>query len=91
MLSQNEQIAMYFDQLMRRIDEDGVLSKWDYHIAFTNIRRELVDMYKLKLFSVDWRETSLKTDKWKTKVMRTMNKLSGIEMRLDFKSDDDSS
>lgn len=78
-----ETIEIYFDDILKQIDEQEILFKWEssvHHIRDT----ELVHMYKLKIFCLDWRECDMKTSSWKRRMIQLTLQLMRIDKRCLF-------
>lgn len=81
--SVKEQLELYWDDVLREVSEVDVILKWRNAISLMeNIPSPLVDMYKMKLDCVDWRETDMKTLAWKTRIIRMTVTILQLEKRF---------
>ena len=81
--TKQEQLELYFDDIMRDVNEEEVLRMW--HEAVSSIEyipSEVVALYKLKLNCRDWRETDMKTDTWVKKIISMCIRLYHLENRF---------
>lgn len=61
-LSEYHQLGLYFEDILLNVNEWDVLRKWTNAVSvLQDMSPELVDMYKLKIYCSDWRETDMKT------------------------------
>lgn len=82
-LSEYEQLKLYFEDILEKVNEYDVLRKWSTAAsANQDISREFVSMYKLKIYCRDWRETDMKTLEWKSKIYKLCCAL--IRMKADM-------
>lgn len=68
-LSNKQLLELYFDDVLSVIDECDILMRWEASVSGLDVSPELFEMYKLKMYCKDWRETDMKTSKWKTKMI----------------------
>ena len=79
-LSKRERLELYFDEILKDIDEEDVLIQWTEAVnCLDDISSELIYMYKLKLSCKDWRETDMKTQCWKTRMIKMVNQIWLLE------------
>ena len=79
-LSKKEQLILYFEEILKAVDEEYVLIRWEQNVRREGVvSSELIDFYKLKIYCKDWRESDMKTENWKRKMM----KMSMLCIRLD--------
>ena len=79
-LSKKEQLILYFEEILKAVDEEYVLIRWEQNVRReSDVSSELIDFYKLKIYCKDWRESDMKTENWKRKMM----KMSMLCIRLD--------
>lgn len=82
-LSSREQLDLYFDDVLRELDETSIIVKWyDAVCLIDYIPSALVDMYKLKLDCCDWRETSMKSLAWKKNIIQMTITILHLETRF---------
>lgn len=82
MLSQEEKCMMYFDEALIQLNEEVMLSQWLTEVKTMNIPAGIIDLFSMKVFCKDWRETRLKTDVWKNKLFTTAVRLIRLENRF---------
>lgn len=80
-LSIRERLELYFEDIVRAVDEQELLLKWDNSVQHL---RDTIEyhMYKLNLFCRDWREADMKTASWKCKMIRMTLQLIQLETRF---------
>lgn len=82
-LTKSQHLELYFDDILRLVDELNVLFKWNNAISkLSNISSEQVDMFKLKVYCRDWRDTDMKTDAWKLRMRKMVSQLSSLNRRI---------
>ena len=83
LLTMKEQLQLYWDYIIHEINEEGVIEKW-YGMVYTMnyIPLVVVDFYKLKLECRDWRETNMKTETWKKRMINMTLTLIHLEARF---------
>ena len=83
LLTMKEQLQLYWDYILHEINEEGVIEKW-YGMVYTMkfIPLVVVDFYKLKLECRDWRETNMKTETWKKRMINMTLTLIHLEARF---------
>lgn len=70
-LTEYQQLDLYLEDILREVNEPEILRNWNSAVSLIpDIMPELVDMYKLKIYCRDWRETDMKTLFWKTEMYR---------------------
>lgn len=79
-LSDREQLELYFDDIIKVIDEDEILIKWNEAVScMADISPALIAMYKLKIDCKDWRTADMKNQSWKSKTIKMVFQI----LRLD--------
>ena len=69
-LTKRQQLSLYFEDILKIIDEEAILSTWREHVITLNdISQAYSSMYELKLNCKDWRET-MKTQTWKYRLIK---------------------
>ena len=81
-LTKAQLLELYFEDVLREVDEEVILSNWLASASALDVSSELVDMFKLKLFCKDWRETDMKTPAWKTKMINMTIQILLLETRF---------
>ena len=83
MLSTKEQLELYWDYVLGEINEDRVIEKW-YGTVYMmdSIPIEVIDLYKLKLDCRDWRDTDMKTELWKKRLINMTVSIFQLEKRF---------
>jgi hypothetical protein len=70
-LTDYEQLELNLDDILDEVNESVILKNWDSAVSvMQNISPELKEMYKLKIYCQDWRDTDMKTTVWKSKMYR---------------------
>ena len=59
-LTGKEWLHRFFEDILYNVDENETLQRWEESVSVCE-EKELVVMYRLKLFCRDWRETDMKT------------------------------
>lgn len=81
-LTNEQQLELYFEDVLIEVDESDILLKWNESASALDVSSELIDMYKLKLYCRDWRETDMKTLQWKRKMTKMTVQLLQLEQRI---------
>ncbi|KAL4231500.1 hypothetical protein ACF0H5_009078 [Mactra antiquata] len=81
-LTNKQQLELYFEDILKEVDETQILVKWNETISVMDISPELIEMFKLKIYCRDWRETDMKTLQWTTKMINMTIQLLSLENRL---------
>lgn len=76
-LSDEQQLEVYFEDVLREVQELDILVKWDQAASALDIPAGEIELFKLKIFCKDWRDTNMKTFKWRTKMIKMI-----VEIRL---------
>ena len=81
--STKDQLELYWEYILRQINEIRVIEKW-YGTVYTmnTIPIEVIDLYKLKLDCQDWRDTDMKTDSWKKRLIKLTLAVLRLEKRF---------
>lgn len=82
-LTEEQQLRLYFEDVLLAVDETEILLRWDDAVSVLDMSSELIEMFKLKIYCKDWRETDMKTVHWKNKMITTTVRLLNIERRFD--------
>ena len=70
-LSKKEQLILYFEEILKAVDEEYVLIRWEQNVRREGVASsEQIDFYKLKIYCKDWIESDMKTENWKRKMMK---------------------
>lgn len=78
-LTKRQQLSLYFEDILKIIDEEAILSTWKEHvITLDDISQAYISMYELKLNCKDWRET-MKTPSWKYRLINLSAQLMCLE------------
>lgn len=81
-LTDEQQLNLYFDDVLLDVDETDILQRWRDAISVLDTSSELIDMFKLKIYCKDWRETDMKTLQWRNKMINMTVRLLAIEKRF---------
>lgn len=81
-LTDEQQLNLYFDDVLLDVDETDILQRWQDAVSVLDISSELIDMFKLKIYCKDWRETDMKTLQWRNKMINMTVRLLMIEKRF---------
>lgn len=82
-LSDGELLELYFEEIVKAVDENTILQQWEESVkCIDNISEELIYMYKLKLFCKDWRETDMKTERWRQTMIKRTLQILQLETRF---------
>lgn len=81
-LTDEQQLNLYFDDVLLDVDETDILQRWRDAISVLDTSSELIDMFKLKIYYKDWRETDMKTLQWRNKMINMTVRLLAIEKRF---------
>ena len=82
MLEPEQKLDNNFEEIILAIDEERVLRKWERQVTAMDIPLAIVDLYKLKVFCEDWRETTYKSEVWASKMYTTLHRLIELERRF---------
>lgn len=82
-LTEEQQLEAYFEDVLLAVDESDILFKWNEAVCALDLPRELIEMFKLKIFCNDWRQTDMKTLQWKTKMINMTRQLVLLERRFE--------
>jgi hypothetical protein len=77
-----QQITLYFEDVLHEVNELKMLMKWHEVASVLHVSSELLDLYELKIYCKDWRETNMKTLEWKNKMIRMSLQLLSLESRF---------
>ena len=77
LLSQQQQLILYFENILSEIDECDILINWR-EAASQIVTPEYIAMYELKLNCPDWRQT-MKTPSWKKRIMQLTSQLRSLD------------
>ena len=76
-------LKTYFDDVVRELDELSIIRKWYQTVLLIpSMPSSLVDMYKLKLDCLDWRETDMKCKEWKSRMIRMILTIQQLDKRF---------
>ncbi len=65
---------------MNAVNEEDVVLKWSKAVSsISDISNNLIHMFKLKIGCRDWRETGMKTDAWKRRMMNMVLRVNCYE------------
>ena len=79
--SRKEQLELYFDEVLQHLDENEILRQWEETVSsFANA--DFVNLYKLKFYCRDWRETDMRCATCKSKMVKLVFELLQLENRL---------
>lgn len=81
-LAREQQLELYFEDVLLEVDELDILKKWCEAASVIDVSTELIEMFKLKIYCKDWRETDMKTLEWKTKMIKLTVQLLLLETRF---------
>lgn len=72
-LSKRQQLSLFFEDILRVIDEQDILLKW--REAVTTLESpEYIALYELKFNCKDWRDI-MKTSEWKYRLIKLSSQL----------------
>lgn len=80
-LSREDWLHLYLEDILLCVDESDILQKWESSVSMVE-DVELVAMYRFKLYCSDWRDTDMKTDAWKSKMIRMTLQILHLEKRF---------
>ena len=81
MYEEDDHVIMYFHDMLKKIDEQSIISVWCDLMNQLDISFELVDLQKQKICCKDWLQT-MKTSKWEEKIKETILTIIRYERRL---------
>jgi hypothetical protein len=82
-LTKHEQLEMYFDDIVLGVHEEYVIMQWCLAVSqIDTFPQEVVSSYKLKLKCQDWRETDMKSEQWKKRIINMCVRLYYLENRF---------
>lgn len=81
-LTQLEQLEYAFDDIVKVIDENSILMKWEESVACIDIPKEVLALYRLKVYCKDWRETDMKTPQWRQRMISLSSQILELENRF---------
>lgn len=78
-LTKRQQLSLYFEDVLKIIDEEAILSTWKEHVtALDDISPDFIAIYELKFNCKDWRDT-MKTSSWKYRLIKLSAQLLRLE------------
>jgi hypothetical protein len=82
MLSGEERLDYYGDEALESLDEEELLTQW--RASVQTVYKDNVTVNKLlqTFLNKDWRETMMKTNSWKHKIIVTAHRLIKLEHRF---------
>jgi len=78
-LNLTEELNLHFERLLNEANDEDIIKNWKKELKYTSIPKTIQDMYSLKVCCVDWRETELKTEKWKKKIFKMVKSMLLVE------------
>ena len=80
LVSKLERIEIYFQDILNTINEDEILNEWTEAVeGLREIHTGLKYLLRLRLGCKDWRETQMKTETWKSRMLKTVKTLVLLE------------
>lgn len=80
LVSKLERIEIYFQDILNTINEDEILNEWTEAVeGLREIHTGLKYLLRLRLGCKDWRETQMKTETWKSRMVKTVKTLVLLE------------
>ena len=82
LLSTEEKLKRWFDNLLALVNEHPVLQEIEKHCSvFYFIEKKILEQFIGELSDDDWR-IGMKTDRWKTSLLETAIRLTHLETRF---------
>ena len=81
MLSEHEQLEIYFDLILEKINFNELLSTWDNAVKELNLSLDVYTNVKEKYFSNEWKQ-HVNTDKYIQTLLQTVMRMQSIDSRL---------
>ena len=84
MLSREQTIRHFFEDKLKKVNEEDVLLEWDQAVnQLENIPSDLLSAYKLNIFSDEWCYSAMKTHRWKEKILNVVIRLKNLQKYFD--------
>lgn len=81
-LTREQQLKLYFEDVLREVDESDILMKWKEAASALDVSSELLEMYKLKIYCIDFRDSDMKSFMWRNKMIKMTIQVLLLETRL---------
>ena len=79
-VSKVERIEIYFQDILETIKEEEILNEWTKIVeGLHDIQTGLKYLFRLKIGCKDWRETQMKTQTWKCRMLKMVKTLIFLE------------
>jgi hypothetical protein len=76
----HQKLDLYFEEVLSEVDEMDIQRKWNASVStMEDTSPELVEMFKLKICCLDWRETEMKSPAWKARMIKLTQQLLSLE------------
>ena len=81
-LTDEQQLKLFFEDIIKDVDESDILKQWNDAVSLTHIPLQLIEMFRLKLYCLDWRETDMKSAQWRNRMIDMTVRLLQLEARF---------
>jgi hypothetical protein len=81
-LTTQQLLNLYLEDILQEVDQTEILSQWNQSASILDVSAELLEMFKLKIYCKDWRDTDMKTSQWRTKMIKTAVQIKLLEQRF---------
>ena len=81
-LTDKQQLKFYFEDILKDVDESDILKQWHDEVSLTEMPLSLIEMFRLKLYCLDWRETDMKSAQWRNRMIDMTVRLLQLEARF---------
>lgn len=82
-LTPDQKLKCYFVQALQDIDEQEIIRRWNDCVSRVDLKsQQTLENYSHKYHSHHWRETMLKTDRWRKKLFQTVRRMIHLEKRF---------
>ncbi len=79
MMDEGELIDLYFEQMLKAIDENEISQEWHFEVSSTHISPELIAKYQLYKCDNTWAASHVKMEEWRDHVRETVKKIILLE------------
>ena len=81
-LTEEQQLKLYIEDILMDVDESEILKQWNDAVTVIGIPSEVIEMFRLKLGCLDWRQADMKTVKWRDRMIHMTIRLLHLERRF---------
>ena len=70
------------EDILKDVVESDILKQWNDAVSLTHIPLQLIEMFRLKLYCLDWQETDMKSAQWRNRMIDMTVRLLQLEARF---------